>query len=133
MTLFITSNSNIWHHSKILVYYSLLWWLNFTLIPDSVYNRTISLSQFTLTMEFSIQPLSNIVLFIWPKKFSLSRLLVVLITAYIFSSIFPCECTLTMHFIIFPFTLIFTSISPLIHSLSFNIIIVEFTSICRTI
>ena len=101
------------------------------IFPKTHPRITVSLCcQDSLTMLFTIHPLSCVNLSICPLEGTLSLLDIVNEFSLVLSTIRPGHLSRSMHFVLLPLANVLASISPCVSSLSMNLTCEPFSIIC---
>ena len=111
------------HYCIILAFYHPAYSLTVLPFTFSLYlilkflTKSPSPSPFSISMLFSIFPLSLVFSSIWPFKYSVAIFFVCFILAFVFSSINPSEYPSSLHLIILPGSHIPPTVAPMVISL----------------
>jgi len=83
----------------------------------------------TITVLFSIFPLSVVFATVRPSEDTSSLFLVITVLAFVAAAIVPCEDTVTVHFVILPGTVVLATIRPGVLARAFNVVVSKLTSV----
>lgn len=78
-------------------------------------------------MLFTLTPLSDVLASVWPFESSLTMLLIVLIAAYIATTITPCESALTFHLVVDPLPAVDSAVGPSVLAFPVDVVLEEVT------
>jgi len=103
-----------------------------TFIPSTSHLLIVFLHD-SVTVLFTIFPMTDLLFTIFPEKLTKPMFLVILVIAFVYPAIWPCKYALTVNPVVFPCTFEHPSVYPALSTMSMDVILTKVTRVRTTI